>query len=369
MLLLTSAQLDDRRRIASGALAPLADSLAADLEPVLAHPLNIPTGKALLSRVGGRCESDGTDLEFDPFSPHAHRCPTCGRVHTGEWHDQWWLYPYHLWLAERAVHASVLYSLRGDARHHDLARSILTGYADQYLDYPNRDNVLGPSRLFFSTYLESLWLLHICIAADFLEQGGDRGVAEIVRKRIAKPAVELIEQYHEGTSNRQVWNAAAVVAARTFLGERADSAAIAGALADSESLFLQAVGEDGAWYEGDNYHQFAHRGLWYVVALGQRVGYEFQKTTMERFNAGFAAPFRSMLPDFTYPARKDSRYAASLRQWRFAESCELGLARVNDPLLRWSLERMYADDIPAGDSGRSRSIGAKAAEAMATPIA
>lgn len=357
MLLLGPAQLDDRRRIASGPLAPLAHSLAADLEPLLARPLLVPTGKALLSRVGGRCETDGTDLDFDPFSPHAHRCATCARVHTGEWHDQWWLYPYHLWLAERAVHASVLYSLRGDSRHLDLARSILTGYADQYLDYPNRDNVLGPSRVFFSTYLESLWLLHVSIATDLLEHAGDRKVADIVRKRIAAPAVELIEEYHEGTSNRQVWNTAAIVAARALLGERLNSASIAGALADAEATLLQAVGEDGAWYEGDNYHQFAHRGLWYVVALGERLGYDFQKTTMARFTAGFAAPFRSTLPDFTYPARKGSRYAASLRQWRFAESCELGIARVNDPLLRWSLERMYADDIPGGDTGRSRSSG------------
>jgi len=357
MLLLTPAQLDERRRIALGALAPLADSLSADLEPVLARELHIPAGKALLSRVGGRCENDGTDLEFDPFSPHAHRCPMCGRVHTGEWHDKWWLYPYHLWLAERAVHAAVLHAVRGDPRHRDLAHAILSGYSARYLDYPNRDNVLGPSRLFFSTYLESLWLLHITIAADLLEHGGDRGVADIVRKRIAAPAVELIEEYHEGTSNRQVWNTAAIVAAHAFLGERPDSAAIAGALADAESTLLQAVGEDGAWYEGDNYHQFAHRGLWYVVTLGERLGYEFQKATMARFAAGFAAPFRSMLPDFSYPARKDSRYAASLRQWRFAETCELGLARVNDPLLRWSLERIYAADIPAGDTGRSRSSG------------
>lgn len=357
MLLLTPAQLDDRRRIASGALAPLADSLSADLEPVMARPLHIPGDKALLSRIGGRCESDGTDLEFDPFSPHAHRCPACGRVHTGEWHDQWWLYPYHLWLAERAVHAAVLHAVRGDPRHRDLTHAILSGYADRYLDYPNRDNVLGPSRLFFSTYLESLWLLHVTIAADLLEHAGDRAVADLVRKRIAAPAVELIEEYHEGTSNRQVWNTAAIVSAHAFLGERPDAAAIAGALADAESTLLQAVGEDGAWYEGDNYHQFAHRGLWYVVTLGERLGYEFQKATMARFTAGFAAPFRSMLPDFTYPARKDSRYAASLRQWRFAETCELGLARVNDPLLRWSLERIYADDIPAGDTGRSRSSG------------
>ena len=46
---------------------------------------------------------------------------------------------------------------------------VLDGYADRYLDYPNRDNVLGPSRPFFSTYLESIWLLQLVLAVDLLE--------------------------------------------------------------------------------------------------------------------------------------------------------------------------------------------------------
>ena len=360
-LLLTDAQLEERRELTrggfsssdtaratrsdtAGPLAPLADSLAADLEPLLGDPLYIPSEKALLSKVGGRCETDGTDLDFNPFSPHEHRCLSCGRLHTGEYHDRWWLYPYHLWLAERAVHAAVLFALRGDARHGTLAKEILTGYADRYLEYPNRDNVLGPSRLFFSTYLESLWLLHICIAADALEGAGDRATADDVRKRIVRPAVELIEQYNEDLSNRQVWNDAAIIAARLFLGDRVQSPAVGRAFASIETILANAVGEDGSWYEGDNYHQFAHRGLWYAVALGERAGYDFDAESITRFEAGFAAPFRSALPDFTYPARKDSRYAASLRQWRFAESAELGLARQDDPMLSWALSLMYADD-------------------------
>ncbi len=357
MLLLGASQLAERRRVVNRELQPLMVSLAGDLAPLLGSPPYIPTGKALLSRIGGRCESDGTDLAFDPHSPHTHRCPACGREHSGDWHDRWWLYPYHLWLAERAVHAATLHALEPDEGHAALARDILTGYAAQYLDYANEDNVLGPSRLFFSTYLESLWLLHITIAADLLDHAGDPATAEIVRDRIAEPAVALVETFHEGTSNRQVWNNAAIVSARALLGEPADSPAIAGALADAESTLTQATGDDGAWYEGDNYHQFAHRGMWYVFALGDRLGYDFQQSSVARFNAGFAAPFRAALPDFTYPARKDSRYAASLRQWRFAESCELGLARTDDPLLRWALGRMYADDLPPGDTGRARSSG------------
>jgi hypothetical protein len=357
MLLLSPESLADRRRVAGGALRPLYDSLADDLAVMLGREPYVPREKALLSRWGGRCDADGAELEFDPFSPHAHRCPACQRVHTGEWHDRWWLYPYHLWLIERAVHAATLHALGADARYGALARDILDAYARQYLAYPNRDNVLGPSRLFFSTYLESLWLLHVCIATDLLAAAGDLRIRDTVRGAIAEPAADLIGEYHEGTSNRQVWNAAAIVAARRLLGDGADTERVATALGDVEWLVAHAVGADGSWFEGDNYHQFAHRGLWYVIALGERLGYAFQDSTIARFHAGFAAPFRTVLPDFTYPARKDSRHAASLRQWRFAESCELGLARTDDPLLRWALGRLYADNIPRGDTARARASG------------
>jgi len=364
-LLLRPDELALRRDVANGPLRPLADSIAADLEPLIGRAPFIPTGKALLSRIGGRCESDGTDLEFNPASPHEHRCPACGRTHTGEYHDRWWLYPYQLWLAERAVHGAVLGALRGDERHTEFARAILLGYSEQYLAYPNSDNVLGPSRLFFSTYLESLWLLHVCIAADLLEAGGEAATAGVVRDRIVEPAVALVEEYYEGMSNRQVWNDAAIVAARRFLGGPPHPA-VEGALVNVETLLNGAVGADGSWYEGDNYHQFAHRGLWYGVVMGQQAGYEFDADLLARFDLGFRTPFVSALPDFTYPARKDSRYAASLRQWRFAESCELGLARRDDPVLSWALGRIYADDIPPGDTGRARSTGE--AERHALPV-
>jgi hypothetical protein len=356
-LLLDTEAFARRRAVAAGPLRPLADSLAADLEPWLATPPFVPAQKALLSRAGGRCDRDGTELEFDPASPQAHRCPSCGHLSRGELHERWWLYPYQLWLAERAVHAALLCALGGDPRHAAFARTVLREYAEQYLQYPNVDNVLGPSRLFFSTYLESLWLLHICVAADLVAYAGDTATADIVRGRVVAPAAALIGEYHEGLSNRQVWNAAALVAAHTLLGATPDAAPIADALYDIERILVHAVGPDGSWYEGDNYHQFAHRGLWYAVTLGERIGYRFEPTYLARYDAGFASPFLAALPDFTYPARKDSRYAASLRQWRFAESCELGLARRDDPVLRWALSRMYADDLPRGDTGRSRSSG------------
>ena len=69
-MIITPDALELRKRAVApgGPLAPLFDSLAAELEPWLGRKVYVPEAKALLSRVGGRCETDGSVLEFDPAS-------------------------------------------------------------------------------------------------------------------------------------------------------------------------------------------------------------------------------------------------------------------------------------------------------------
>jgi Heparinase II/III-like protein len=352
-LLLSDTALAVRRAAASGSLAPLARSLAADLEPLLQREIYIPSEKALLSREGGRCPRDGALLEFDPFEPHAHRCPVCGEVCRGELHDRFWIYWYQLWLAERAVHASALCRLGVDARFGDLARQILDGYCERYASYPNVDNVLGPTRLFFSTYLESIWLLQICVAADLLTGAGD--LVDRVRDRIVEPSRAIIARFDEDGSNRQVWNDAALLAAAHLVGDKpAAERAVVGS-SGIVSQLLTGLLADGTWYEGENYHLFAHRGLWYGVTLAEHAGFEIPQPALDRFERGFSTPFLTALPDLTLPSRRDSQYRISLRQWRIAEHCELGLARRADPALIGALQRLYHDDVPRRETGRRTS--------------
>lgn len=360
-ILLSAESLAARRAVVTpdGPLAPLAATLSAELEPLRGVPVYFPREKALLSREGGRCPRHGVYLEFDPFNPNEHRCPVCGEVFRGELHDRFWPYWYQLWLAERAVHAAAFAALGVCDEDAGLARDILAGYADRYLEYPNVDNVLGPTRLFFSTYLESIWLLQICIATSLLEGSGrDAGVAARVRDRIVEPSRALIASYDEGASNRQVWNNAALLASAVLLGR---SVAAADAVFGRSGVVRHLEGgllADGTWYEGENYHLFAHRGLWYGVTLAERAGLEIRTPLLARFGEGFVTPFLTALPDFTLPSRRDSQYAISLRQPRFAESCELGLGRdpgPGDPRLLAALARLYEADVAPGETGRARS--------------
>jgi len=349
------------RRAALGApgasLASLAASLLEDLRAAAGRALFIPDRKAMLSRDGGRCPEHGVPLEFDPFAPRDHRCPVDGAILRGERHDRWWLMWYQLWLAERVVHAAVLAALGIGAGLAPLAAMVLEGYIDQYLQYPNRDNVLGPSRPFFSTYLESIWLLQVSIGIDLLETvGGPAELGSRVRERIIEPSTALIASYDEGGSNRQVWNDAALIAGGTLLGK---SRLVQRAITSPSGVLAQlstGLLADGTWYEGENYHLFAHRGLWYGATMMERLGVPIPAALGDRFAEGFATPLLSALPDFTFPSRRDSQYAVSLRQWRFAESCELGLARRDDPRLVGALWTLYeSSSVPRRDPGRWRS--------------
>ena len=356
-LLLDTPALEARRRAAAGPLAPLAASLASDLRPVIAADLHLPADKARLSRAGGRCPTDGTTLDFDPFSPRAHRCPSCGRVYDDDAHYRSWITWYQLWLAERSVHAAVLHLLTGEPGCGAFADRVLAECAERYLAYPNRDNVLGPTRPFFSTYLESIWLLQIAVALDLRETSGDAPAAlgPAVRDRVLMPSASLVASFDEGSSNRQVWNDAALLAAGRLLDDRH---LVDRALHSGSGLVTQlerGLLSDGTWYEGDNYHQFAHRGLWYGVALAEAAGREVPPALLARYASGFGAPFASALPDFTFPARRDSQYAVSLRQWRFAEMAELGLARGESETLVGALQELYETPHPRSDTGRARS--------------
>jgi len=341
-LLISRDGLVRRREIASGPLAGLTASLRADLEPIVQASPDIPEVKALLSRDGGRCSRDGATLEWNPYSPGAHRCPVCGSVYEGDRHYRWWVTFRQLWLAERAVHAALLFSLTGEEAMRGIVRGILDGYSARYLEYPNRDNVLGPTRPFFSTYLESIWLLQLCVALDLLESSSAaEHSTQSFRDRVIEPSLLLIASYDEGASNRQVWNNAALLAGNILLGRDREAARAVTGASGLVSHLDGGLLADGTWYEGENYHLFAHRGLWYGVSIAQIAGLAISDRLLSRFDEGFATPLATALPDFTFPSRRDSQYAISLRQWRFAESCELGLARHTDPRLVDALWQLY----------------------------
>lgn len=357
-LLLTAADLDARRRAvaASPALGAVRDHLARDLAPFLDRPLSVPAEKALLSRWGSLCRDDGAELAFDPFSPAAHRCTHCGRVWTTEQAHRWWVYWYQLWLAERVLAAAHLAALGGAARYAERATEALAALAEAYPRYPNRDNVLGPSRPFFSTYLESVWVLQLAAATSLLDDAG--ALPDRLRTRLAedlfRPSAALIEDFPE-TANRQVWHAAARFALGRVLGDAPRAADAAHGPRGILATLDAGLRADGLWFEGENYHWFALRGLVWGAEMLRAAGDTDLWTDPgdlgAKFRAAFDAPLLTALPDFTFPARRDAKYGVSLRQRRMAELWELAWARLGEERTASLLAFVYDPALPPADDG------------------
>ena len=354
--MLSADQLETRREAvrASHDLAALVERLARRLEPVLRRPPPAPALKARLTADGGICPVDGASLLFDPWRRDAHRCPSCGTEHADPRHDGAWARWQHLWLGERAVELAAL-GVVGDRE--DAARAsgaLLAVYAERYGDYPNRDNVLGPSRLFFSTYLESIWLTNYLAAAWLLREAGalDPSVEEGVNA-VADEAANLIGEFDEGFSNRQTWHNAALTAIAVWFEDEELAGRTVEGPTGSIAHLVRGFGDDGMWYEGENYHLFALRGQLLAMGWARLAGVDVlaDRRLAARLEGALRAPALTALPDFTFPARKDSRFGVSLAQPMYLELWEVGAARLGIPdsdLWDW-LRAVYVSPAPPAE--------------------
>ncbi len=330
--MVTAEEIEARSALVAenAGLAALRDRLKASAAPLVARMPPVPAVKALLSRNGGVCPDDGAQLHFDPWSPDAHRCPRCGRVQSGERHHRHWARFQHLWLAERAGHLAALAALEGDADAGARAAEILAAYA-AYSDYPNSDNVLGPARLFFSTYLESIWVTHYLAAAQLLREAGmlDDATAAIAGG-VADEAAALIGEFDEGFSNRQTWHNAALGAVAVWF----EDAELAARAIEGETGLLAHLAHgfaaDGTWHEGENYHLFALQGLLTGIRWARAAGVDAlaDSALAARLADALRAPMLTALPDRTFPARKDSRFGVSLAQPMYLDLWERGIGML-----------------------------------------
>jgi hypothetical protein len=328
-------------------LRQLAGTVRSRVERILREDPPVPVRKALLSRSGGVCPHDGGSLVFDPWQPSQHRCSRCGRVATGERHDGHWARAGHLWVAERIADLSTLAALEGDEAAAARARDLIVRTAAVYAELPNRDNVLGPTHLFFSTYLESIWITNWIAGAFLLRQADhmDDETAAAV-DAVAEEAATIIGEFNEGLSNRQTWNSAALTAIGAWFGdEELAQNAIESRTGLLGHLTDGFAGAEATWWEGENYHLFAARGLTVGMSWARLLGFDLlaDDELRQHYRQAMLAPSLSALPDLTYPARKDSRYGVSLAEPAYLETWEVARAWLEaEPQTDAWLAALYA---------------------------
>jgi len=277
------------------------------------------------------CVIDNSRLVFDPYEPHRHACPKCGRDHTGETFDLAWVRQFQEWFSKRLVEAGILYALLNDERYPRLVRDSLLHFATHYRDYPLANNLLGPTRLFQSTYLEAFWLVDMVAAYDLTRDSpsySDHDHAAV--RELFYESSTLIRSFDEGLSNRQAFNNAGMGAVG-FLYQ--DPELIEHVLAGPHGFSFhmsQSLLEDGVWYEGENYH-FAtldHTLDLAEFALHRDVDLYHGTSDYGSLRPMFDGPLKVMLPDLTFPSRKDSWFGRGVAYHR--DSYELGYARYGD---------------------------------------
>lgn len=292
------------------------------------------------------CPRDNTKLIFDPYREDRHICPECGVNYTDEPYRRAWVLNYHAWLSQISINLGIIYLIDGNNNYAKAVHNILCDYSKKYQKYPNDDNELGPTRVFQSTYMESVWLMYLAGAYDMVRQSGV--FSEIENKNIEnnlfRASAKIIMDYDELWNNRQAFNNAGICAVgylykdvklinHALYGEH-------GFVSHMENSIL----EDGLWYEGDNYHFATLPSMVNIAEMALRNGEDLYKREFNghTINMMFMAPLKSLQPDFTFPSRKDSAYASGIARKWYTGLYETAYTRYKESAYADILEIAYA---------------------------
>jgi hypothetical protein len=290
------------------------------------------------------CPVDHARLSFDPFAPRSHVCPKCGRAWLGEVYDLAWVRQFQEWHAKRLVEAGILFAVEEGERHARLVRDALVHFVRHYRDYPLANNLLGPTRLFQSTFLEAFWLVDMVAAYDLTRSSSVYSPAdhEGVRELFYE-SVGVVRSFDEGVSNRQAFSNAGMGAVALLYHDEA----LVGHVLQGPHGFAfhmrESLLEDGIWYEGETYHFATLDHLLDLAEMARHRGIDLYRgeSGFGSLEVMFEGPLKVMLPDLTFPSRKDSWYGRGIGYHR--DVYELGYSRYGNERYGGLLAHAYAN--------------------------
>jgi hypothetical protein len=272
----------------------------------------------------------------DVRSSQADRCPKCGKDWTGEWFDGAWIRQFQGWLPKRLIEAGILYSLSRREAYARYVHKALEHFTRHYEDYPLANNLLGPTRLFQSTFLEAFWLADMVIAYDLVREAPPLNAEdhEAIKNLFYKSS-EIVKSFGEGRSNRQAFNNVGMGA----VGLLYDDAALIDHVLNGPHGFsfhmLESLLEDGLWYEGETYHFATLDHLLDLAELARHRGIDLYGVLKPMFDG----PLEVMYPDGTFPSRKDSWFGRGILYHK--DIYELGYGRYGEARYGGLLAQAY----------------------------
>lgn len=282
------------------------------------------------------CPNDGTMLIFDPYDRYTHRCPKCGTNWTDEKFHGAWVRIFQDWLQKRSVEAGILYRILGNEAYAQAVRDTLVFIADHYEEYPLANNLLGPTRLFQSTYLEAFWLFDMVAAYDLVSEAPCFSQTDHAKvKQLFYASTEIIRSFDERISNRQAFNNVGMGAVALLYDDEELLEHVLRGPSGFEFHLRASLLEDGLWYEGENYHFATLHHLLNLVEMARHRDIDLYTPLRPMFEG----PLKLMYPDFTFPSRKDGWFGRGI--WYYKDIYELGYARYQDERMGGLLSQAY----------------------------
>lgn len=319
------------------------DRIKKDVDVMLEKGFQVPDKKGYVFYT--HCPRHEERLTFDPYGED-NICPICGMQYIDEDYKGARTCTYHHWLSQMAIKAGIVYLVSEEACYAEMVRKILLDYVRYYPDYPNNDNELGTTKVFQSTYMESVWITYLAGAYDMVKE--DKAFSSMDRLRIVndlfRVSAGVIMDYDEKNNNRQAFNNCGLCAVALVSDDRE---LLDYALNGPHGFVFHmsnSVLEDGMWYEGDNYHFATVPSLVNIAEMCLRSGIDLyeQEFCGHMLRHMFQAPLVSLQPDLTFPSRKDSPYKTCISQRWYSGLYELAYRRYRDPAFGEILKKMYS---------------------------
>ncbi|MHC5040332.1 MAG: hypothetical protein ACYTHM_23730, partial [Planctomycetota bacterium] len=141
-----------------------------EIDKFISRPVYVSPIKQEWAYEAYDCPECKTGLIFDETKPFEHACPKCKKAFKLHKHNATWAGRYNALLGARMPWLGILYQVTGEEKYAKAAREILVTFADLYLKFPNKNNILGPARVFFATLGESIWGRNMAIGYDLVFQ-------------------------------------------------------------------------------------------------------------------------------------------------------------------------------------------------------
>jgi rubrerythrin len=237
-------------------------------------------------------QCDSCQRGLTTIDAHHHKCPSCNRIYSGFPFDNVLYNRQHSRNIRSAEDAAWAWAVTGQKKYADFAASVLTGYAERYLNYPmvhagvndkTIDIGAGKTGRYRSaghmqsqTLDESNTMIPAVTAYDLIYNTLSQQQKQDIEKNFLRAMAESINMNKTGKSNWQTWHNAALLYAGAVMG---DGAMIRQALLDDKNGFTAqmkiSVLPEGMWYENSwGYHYYTLSAMTHIAEGARRLGFD-----------------------------------------------------------------------------------------------